>query len=64
MGGATYMSSKFIESKIGFATKSVQLVNVAASILIAIIVYFAFAYILRMPELDYVTGMIKKRIKK
>lgn len=64
MGGATYMASKFIESKIGFATKSVQLVNVATSILIAIVVYFAFAYILRMPELDYVTGIIKKRIKK
>lgn len=64
MGGAAFSVSKLIERRIGYGTKLLQLTNVGASIIIACIVYFISAYILKMPELNVILDSVKSKIKK
>ncbi|MCX7885306.1 MAG: murein biosynthesis integral membrane protein MurJ [Caloramator sp.] len=64
MGGAAFIISRVIESKLGIDSKMVQIIDVGVSVTVAIIIYFAAAYVLKMPEMDYVIGILKKKIKK
>ncbi|QCX34206.1 murein biosynthesis integral membrane protein MurJ [Caloramator sp. E03] len=64
MGGAAFIISRVIEVKLGIDSKLVQLIDVGVSVTIAIVIYLAVAYILKMPEMDYVLGIVKKKIKR
>ncbi len=64
MGGAAYVASEFVEGKLGTATKTAQLIDVVVPVGLGILVYFIVASILKMPELEFFLGAIKKKIKR
>jgi putative peptidoglycan lipid II flippase len=64
MGAAAFIASRFIEDKLGTATKTAQLIEVVVPVGLAILVYFIAASFLRMPELEFFLGALKKKIKK
>jgi putative peptidoglycan lipid II flippase len=63
MGGAAFICSRAIEAKIGYSSKLAQLLGVGMPVAIAIVIYVAAAYMLKMPELDYVLDMVKRKVK-
>lgn len=63
MGLAAFLSSRAIEAVIGYSSKMAQLIGVGVPIVIALIVYVAAAYILKMPELKIVVDMARRKVK-
>ncbi|MDF2672189.1 MAG: murJ [Clostridiales bacterium] len=64
MGVVGYLAFKVIDGSIGHASKITQLLGVGVPIVIAIIVYVVAAYMLKMPELNYVVDMVRRKVKR
>lgn len=64
MGGAAFITYKAVVAKIGIGSKFAQLLDVGIPIFVAIVIYFAAAYMLKMDELYFVLDMVKNRIRK
>jgi putative peptidoglycan lipid II flippase len=64
MGGAAYISYRLIDAQIGNASKLTQLIGIGIPITIAIVIYVGAAYLLKMPELEYVINMVKRKVKR
>lgn len=64
MGAVAFMASRFVESRLGTATKTAQLIDVVLPVGLGILVYFIAASLLKMPELEFFLGALKKKIKR
>lgn len=64
MGGGAFITSRFIESKVGIASKGAQFVTVFGALIVAVIIYGMMAKMLEMPELDFFMSSLKKKFKK
>jgi putative peptidoglycan lipid II flippase len=64
MRAVAFVSYRLIEGQIGNASKLAQLIGIGIPITIAVVVYVAAAYLLKMPELDYVINMVKRKVKR
>jgi putative peptidoglycan lipid II flippase len=64
MAGGAFITSRFIESKIGVASKFAQLIDVGVAMSVGMVLYFGAAYMLKMSEMEYVLSRVKKKIRR
>ncbi|TDT50814.1 murein biosynthesis integral membrane protein MurJ [Fonticella tunisiensis] len=64
MGAAAFGISKVVEGSIGTASKMAQLIDAGTAIAVGMIIYILAAYALKMGELDFAVGTIKRKFKK
>lgn len=64
MGGAAFIVSRVIETKFGIDSKMAQLFDVGLAVTVGMLLYFGTAYILKMPEMDYVISILKRKLKR
>lgn len=63
-GIAALFMTMAINSRIGFASKGVQTINVVSTMAVAGIIYFVSTYYLKMPEVHYALEGVRRKLKK